>query len=148
MNEPEMNSPAPADLSEQVAALQRQVFTLLLALIVVSGTLTVFLYRQASLTGKDIATIKPQAHQLMQVYKQNLPNMETFVNQLVAYGQTHPDFRPILQKYGINPAAPPRLRSRRRQFRAAVRAKIRLWRTTPAATRTIRVCLLMAVVND
>ena len=39
MNESEMNSPAPADLSEQVAALQRQVFTLLLALIVVSGTL-------------------------------------------------------------------------------------------------------------
>ncbi len=105
MNEPEMNSPAPADLSEQLAALQRQVFTLLLALIVVSGTLTVFLYRQASLTGKDIATIKPQAQQLMQVYKQNLPNMEAFVNQLVAYGQAHPDFRPILQKYGINAAA-------------------------------------------
>jgi hypothetical protein len=105
MNEPELNSPAPADLSEQVAALQRQVFTLLLALIVVSGTLTIFLYRQASLTGRDIATIKPQAQQLMQVYKQNLPNMETFVNQLVAYGQAHPDFRPILQKYGINPAA-------------------------------------------
>jgi len=105
MNEPEMNSPAPADLSEQVAVLQRQVFTLLLALIVVSGTLTVFLYRQASLTGKDIAAVKPQAQQLIQVYKQNLPSMETFVNQLVTYGQAHPDFRPILQKYGINPAA-------------------------------------------
>ena len=103
MNEPEMNSPAPAGLSEQVAALQRQVFTLLLALMVVSGTLTVYLYRQASLTGKDINAIKPEAQQLIQMYKQNLPTLETFVNQLVAFGQTHPDFRPILQKNGFNP---------------------------------------------
>jgi len=105
MNEPEMNSPASAELSDQIAGLQRQVFTLLVALIVVSGTLTVYLYRQASLTGKDIAAIRPQAQQIILTYKQNLPGMETFVNQLVAYGQTHPDFRPILQKYGI--AVPP-----------------------------------------
>ena len=69
MNESEMNPPAPADMSEQMAALQRQVFTLLLALIVVSGTLTVYLYRQSSLTGKDITTIKPQAQQLIQAYQ-------------------------------------------------------------------------------
>ncbi|MFZ1071968.1 MAG: hypothetical protein WAO21_00895 [Verrucomicrobiia bacterium] len=105
MNEPEMNSPAFSDLSGQLAALQRQVFTLLLALIVVSGTLTVFLYRQASLTAKDIATIKPQAQQIIQAYRQKLPAMQTFVEQLTAYAQTHPDFRPILQKNGFNPAA-------------------------------------------
>ena len=106
MNESEMNSPAPAGLNEQVAALQRQVFTLLLALIVVSGTLTVYLYRQASLTGKDIAAIKPQAQPLIKAYKQNLPALETFVNQLAAFGQTHPDFRPILQRngFGTQPA--------------------------------------------
>jgi hypothetical protein len=106
MNEPELNSPEPADLSGQLAALQRQVFTLLVALIVVSGTLTVYLYRQASLTGTDITAIKPQAMQLIQAFKQNQPGMENFVNQLAAYGQTHPDFRPVLQKYGINPPAP------------------------------------------
>ena len=39
MNDSEINS--SGDLAGQVAALQRQVFTLLLALIVVSGTLTV-----------------------------------------------------------------------------------------------------------
>jgi hypothetical protein len=103
MNEPEMNSPALADLSGQMAALQRQVFTLLLALIVVSGTLTVYLYRQASVTGKDITAIKLQAQPLIKAYKQNLPALEVFVNQLVAYGQTHPDFRPILQRNGFNP---------------------------------------------
>ena len=41
MNDPEIIP--PNDLAGQVAALQRQVFTLLLALIVVSGTLAVYL---------------------------------------------------------------------------------------------------------
>ena len=27
--------------------------------------------------------------------------MENFVKQLTAYGVTHPDFQPILKKYGI-----------------------------------------------
>ena len=29
--------------------------------------------------------------------------MVNFVNSLVAYGQTHPEFRPVLLKYGITP---------------------------------------------
>jgi hypothetical protein len=103
MNEPKLNSPAAPELSEQIAALQRQVSTLLLALIVVSGTLTVYLYRQANLTGKDIQAIKTQA---IEPFKQRQPAMDNFLNQLMAYGQTHADFRPILQKYGINPQPP------------------------------------------
>jgi len=106
MNESELNSPAPADLSEQVAALQRQVFTLLLALIVVSGTLVAYLGYQSHHLGKDIDAIKPQATQLVQVYRQNLSAMTNFVTQLVNYGQQHPDFRPVLQKYGLSPSAP------------------------------------------
>ena len=35
------------DLNSEVSALRQQVYVLLIALIVVSGTLTVFLYRQA-----------------------------------------------------------------------------------------------------
>lgn len=91
------------DLNTQVSALQRQVFALLLALIVVSGTLTVYLYRQASISGKDIDAIKPQAEKIIGAYNQNQELMVNFVNQLVAYGQTHPDFRPVLAKYGIAP---------------------------------------------
>ena len=94
----------PDEISEQIAALRRQTFTLLLALIIVSGTLTVFLYRQASLTRKDIAAIKPQATQVMQSYSQNLPLIQSFVKQLAAYGQAHPDFqKQVLDKYRITP---------------------------------------------
>ena len=103
MNESETNSPVQTELMDQVVALRHQVFTLLLALVVVSGTVTVYLYRQASLAGKDMAAIKPQATQMIAAFKRDQPSMETFVKQLTAYGVTHPDFQPILKKYGIVP---------------------------------------------
>jgi len=91
------------DLNSEVAALRNQVYVLLVALIVVSGTLTVYLYRQASMARKDIEAIQPQAEQLIKAFNQNQGVMVNFVNQLVAYGQTHPDFVPVLAKYGIAP---------------------------------------------
>jgi hypothetical protein len=94
------------DTDSEISALKNQVFTLLLALIVVSGTLTVYLYRQASITGKDINAIKPQAQQLIGAFNKDQSLMISFVNQLVDYGKAHPEFRPVLLKYGINLNAP------------------------------------------
>ena len=106
--ETELNETAgTADLSEQVSALQRQVFSLLLALIVVSGTITVYLYRQASLAGKDIDALHKQADTMIKAVEQNQPQMINFVNQLVIYSQTHKDFIPVLMKFGVNPMLPP-----------------------------------------
>jgi hypothetical protein len=107
MNESETNTPMQTELLDQLVDLRHQVFTLLLALVVVSGTLTVVLYRQARLTGKDIDIIKPQATQIIAAFKRDQPSMENFVKQLTAYGVTHPDFQPILKKYGIVPQAQP-----------------------------------------
>ena len=105
MNETETNLPAQTDTLDQLVALRHQVFSLLLALVVVSGTLTVVLYRQASITGKDIAAIKPQATQIIKAFSQDRAGMEAFVKSLTVYGSTHPDFQPILRKYGIVPQA-------------------------------------------
>jgi len=102
MNNPEINS--PSDLAGQVAALQRQVFTLLLALIVVSGTIVAYLGYESYPCGKDVANINGQ---IVQPYKQKLPAIENFITQIVAYGQSHPDFRPVLIKNGVVPATPP-----------------------------------------
>ena len=70
MNESEMDSPPPTELTDQIAALRRQMITLLLALIVVSGTLTVYLWYQSRITGKEIDAIRPQAMQMMQMFNQ------------------------------------------------------------------------------
>lgn len=105
MNESEMGSPAPVELTDQIAALRRQATTLLLALIVVSGTLTVYLWYQSRITGKEVDILRPQAMQIVQMFNQR----SLIAEKLVVYGQAHPDFQPILKKYGIsltNPVAP------------------------------------------
>ena len=104
----------PSESSEVVAALRRQVNLLLLALIVVSGTLTVYLWYQSHVTGAEIAAIEPQARQVVQTFEKNQPALEKFVNALGAYGKAHPDFEAqVLRKYGITqqsvaPAAAPK----------------------------------------
>jgi hypothetical protein len=111
MNETEDNFSGTVDLTGQIAALQRQVFILLLVLIVLASTLVAFLCYQAHVAGKDTENIRPQAMQLINNFNQVSANIdrkgaEAFVKQLAAYGQAHPEFRPVLQKYGINVTAP------------------------------------------
>jgi hypothetical protein len=81
--------------------LRCQVTSLLLALIVVSGTLTVFLWYQSRVTEKSIDAVKPEAIRVTRIFEQNRPALDKLVRQLVVYGQSHPDFQPILKKYGI-----------------------------------------------
>ncbi len=86
----------------EVSALRNQIFIQLIALVIIAGTLTVYLYRQASLTRKQIT----QVEQSLNTYKQMQPAIETFVNGLVAFGEKHPDFtQQVLKKYGIEPVA-------------------------------------------
>jgi hypothetical protein len=86
-----------SDTDSEIAALRNQAFTLLVALIVVSSTLTFVLYRQASIIGKQVDSDRL----LIKNYSLSQPLILNFVNQLGAYGVTHPDIRPILSKYGI-----------------------------------------------
>jgi hypothetical protein len=81
----------------EIAALKNQMFTLLLALVVISGTFTVYLYREASNANKDV-------QQLNAVVPQQEIAINNFLGSLVAYGNKHPDFLPVLKKYGIVPA--------------------------------------------
>jgi len=92
------------DNNDEIAALRNQVFILLVALIVVSGTLTVFLYRQVSITNKDIA----QDQRLALNLSTNEMVLRTVVGRLQNYGEKHPDYLPILKKNGLAPggAAP------------------------------------------
>lgn len=101
MNEPEQNSPAPDELTDTIGALRRQVTSLLLAMIIVSGTLGVYLWYQSHITGKATDALRPQAIQITKVFEHNRPGMNKFVRQLIVYGQSHPDFQPVLKKFGI-----------------------------------------------
>ena len=107
-----MNDPIPKveDLSAQVDALRRQNFILLLALIVIGGTIAVYLRYQAKLAHETLTGIQPQANAIIQTYNVataniNQTNVANFVNQITAFAVTHPDFQPILKKYGWTPPA-------------------------------------------
>ena len=89
--------------NNEIACLKNQVFTLLVALVVISGTLSVYLYNQTRLVGKDIA----QGHQLENAMKQSQDAMGGFVGALMQYAQKHPEFVPVLKKYGLPPATTP-----------------------------------------
>jgi hypothetical protein len=106
MNESPMNAPAPDDLLHEVASLRCQLNILLLALIVVSGTLATYLFYQSHAFDRDLAVLEPQARVVVQNYDRNLPVIQKFIQDLVAYGQKHPDFQPILKRNGI-PLTPP-----------------------------------------
>jgi energy-converting hydrogenase Eha subunit F len=106
---PEDNN-ADAENNAEFAALKNQVFTLLVALIVVSGTLTVYLYRQASLINKDILQYQMQDQQVSAALAKNESTIGPFVQELMAYGQKHPEFVPVLRKFGLvgNPPVAPK----------------------------------------
>ena len=91
------------DSNSDISEVKGQLFVQLIALIVISGTLAVFLYRQASAANKDLQTIQPQATQVINGFNQNREAIQNFVNEIVAYGEKHPEFRPVLAKYGIAP---------------------------------------------
>jgi hypothetical protein len=110
MSEPENRTPESSELVEvkqQCAALHRQVVILVMAIFVVSGTLTVYLGVQARRLGKNLDAIRPQARQVMDASLREAPVINNFMVKLADYGRTHPDFAPIVAKYrlGTNAAA-------------------------------------------
>jgi hypothetical protein len=88
------------DSNSEISGLRSQLFIQLVALVVVTGTLMVYLYRESSIEGKQLT----QDQLILNNYKQLEPKINVFVSQLVAYGQKHPDYaQTILKKYGIVP---------------------------------------------
>jgi hypothetical protein len=85
------------DSASEIAALRNQVFTLFLALIVVSGTLTSVVYYQSRQNSKQLAA----AEKAIEDLGKNDQNVNAFVGQLIAYSQRDPNFLPVLKKYGL-----------------------------------------------
>ena len=86
-----------SDLQEEVSSLRQQVWTLLVLLLVVSGTLSIYLMRQVTYARRDLSQLQQAVPQSQEQNK----GMDQFVYHLVDYSRTHPDFVPILNKYQI-----------------------------------------------
>jgi len=110
MDNPDIKSPELVDESQwqaQLESLNHLVTSVLILLVVVSGTLSVYLLRQWQMARKDLAAIQPGALQIIADYnKERAPRMDAFIDKLKDYGRTHSDFVPILIRYGIVSNAP------------------------------------------
>ena len=97
-----------SELREQVESLRHLVGSMLILLVVVSGTFNIYLLRQWKTSKNDLQALKPQAAGLISTYQKNeQPAVENFIKKMLEYGQTHPDFVPILNKYQIKATQPP-----------------------------------------
>jgi hypothetical protein len=90
------------DFQTQLDGLRSLMVSVLILIVIISGTFNIYLLRQWRTTSKDLAAVRPQAAQIIAEYQQKSgPLMKDFVNKLTEYGRTHPDFAPILAKYQI-----------------------------------------------
>jgi hypothetical protein len=92
-----------SNVQAQLEAMQRQIFLLLLALVVISATLVFYLFCQSHFIRKDYADLRPQAMQVIRAYNTNRQAINTFHGELSNYALAHPSFQPVLKKYGWTP---------------------------------------------
>ena len=91
------------ELQERYDSLHHLMVSILAMLIVVSGTLWVYLQRQVKYTGLELDSIRPQVENMVSQYQRGAgPAQDEFVRKLTDYGKTHADFAPIMKKYGLN----------------------------------------------
>ena len=98
------------ELRAQYDALSHLVVSLLVLLLIVSGSFNLFLLRQVKYARTDLQAVRPQITQMLAEYnKVSAPAIQNLIKQLTDYGRTHPDFVPILTKYGLKPGITPNL---------------------------------------
>lgn len=98
-------------LQAQFEGLRKLFIATLVAMLVLGISLNIFLLRQTAIVRKDLQNIRPQVDQLVANFQKNEePEMKRFVNALIEFSKTHPEFKPILSKYKITvemPMTPP-----------------------------------------
>jgi hypothetical protein len=109
------------ELKQTCAALEAQVHTLRLVVLIAGVILGMFFWREGNLNSAAVTQMQPQISQINQVmgqmekqggsYEKQIQGLQAIAMRLSEYGRSHPDYQPILAKYGIPvgnaPAAAP-----------------------------------------
>lgn len=98
---PLSNTPESADPDAAHRCLQSQLNVMLAILVLLSGTVCAYFYRQLTYSQKDLALFRPQAQQAIEAYERDKPILNDFIKKMTDYAATHPDFAPIAVKYGL-----------------------------------------------
>src|SRR5947207_5353504 len=91
--------PVPAEFQVQFDALRHFVLSVLILVVVISGTLNIYLLYQFKSTGRELEAVRPMVQNLRNGYNRgDGPVIERFVRESIEYGKTHPEFIPYLDK--------------------------------------------------
>ena len=100
---PTQRDPSPT----QDDSLRQLVVSILVLLIVVSGTLNIFLLHQASTSHQELEVIRPQVDLMVTQYLKNVgPAMDEFERKLTEFARSHPDFAPTLNRHRLATRSP------------------------------------------
>jgi glutamate/tyrosine decarboxylase-like PLP-dependent enzyme len=95
-------SAALQSLREEVRTLRSLFNAAAMALLLLSFGINAYLYYQDRVLRRDLDAAKKMAQEFETVRR---PMVSTFITQLQDFARSHPDINPILDKYGIRPAA-------------------------------------------
>ena len=106
-----------AELRATCAELESQIFTLRIVLLLAVAVTGLFFWREGNLNGAVVAQMQPQVTQISQYlgqlekqgssFEKQMQALQAIAMRLSEFGKTHPDYQPILAKYGIQVAAAP-----------------------------------------
>lgn len=82
------------ELRDEVQALRMWLCAALIIMIVVGFSANLFLFKQVRMVSNEVDTANSAIKNF------NTPKAIDFWNRLVQYSHTHPDFAPIVSKYG------------------------------------------------
>jgi hypothetical protein len=98
---PSPSQAGPAQLQAEISSLRQLVVSMLILLIVISGTLNVYLLRQWRSSQVELKRVRV----FVDTYsKEYFPQITNYVGKLTDYSRTHTNIVPILRKYGLDNA--------------------------------------------
>ena len=85
----------------QLQSLRKLFVVVLAILLVISGSLMIFLWGQKRILNSQLR----EARKFVDDYeKVTAPFLSNFISNLQVYGRAHPDFNPIMDKYNLRAA--------------------------------------------
>lgn len=88
-----------AELEQQCQDLRTLLTATFVALLVLTLSVNLFLYKQMRLVRAKVSESRPTIQRLQAQFKEKEPNMKSFIVALQTFAAANRDFQPVLDKY-------------------------------------------------
>ena len=109
MEDQPLSQPSPddglAEVKAQYDSLHSLLVSLLLLVIVISGTFWIFLMRQVKTAKTDLNMVRIGYTNAAVQFERTRPIIDETVKRLQEFGRTNADFAPVLAKYNLTSTA-------------------------------------------